>query len=60
MAYCSDCGTRLAAGICPNCSEELYIYREQAEDLPEDLSPEFMEKVWEQEKKEEQRNDSIQ
>lgn len=53
--YCEDCGTKLSGGICPNCSEELYIYREQYDDLPDQLSDEFAEKVEEQEKREKSR-----
>lgn len=57
MAYntCEDCGTKLSNGICPNCSEELYIYNEQYEYLPETISDEFMDKVIEQEIKESHR-----
>ena len=47
--YCDDCGTKLSEGICPNCSEELYIYETQTDDLPEILSDEFYKKVIEQE-----------
>ena len=46
--YCKDCGTKTSSGICPNCQEELYIYTNQSEDLPEELSPEFSLKVQEQ------------
>jgi len=49
MSYCSDCGTKLSNGICPNCSEELYIFETQYEDLPE-LSNDFAEKVEQQKK----------
>jgi hypothetical protein len=54
MAYstCEDCGTKLSGGICPNCSEELFIYTTQYEDLPETLSEEFTDKVKEQQEKE--------
>ena len=52
MAYCEDCGTKLSGGICPNCSEELFIFTEQNEYLPDNISDEFMEKVKEQEKNE--------
>lgn len=57
MAYktCEDCGTKLDNGICPNCSEELYIYREQYEYLPNYISDEFMDKVKEQAGKEKHR-----
>lgn len=55
MAYCEDCGTKLSGGICPNCSEELYIYENQYEYLPEQLSDEFTDKVKEQRIKEENR-----
>lgn len=56
MAYCEDCGTKLSGGICPNCSEELYIYTEQYEYMPENISDEFMDKVWEQKENEKLRN----
>ena len=57
MAYqtCEDCGTKLDGGICPNCSEELYIYNEQHEFLPPYLSEEFLNKVKEQKEKEKHR-----
>ena len=48
MSYCKDCGIKMSSGICPNCQEELYIYTEQSESLPEQLSPEFSAKVKEQ------------
>ena len=53
--YCEDCGTKLSGGICPNCSEELFIFETQYEDLPPTLSDEFVEKVEEQRKAEERR-----
>ena len=56
MAYCEDCGTRLSGGICPNCSDELLIYTEQSEYLPDNLSDEFLQKVNEQSIKESYRN----
>jgi hypothetical protein len=56
MPYCEDCGTKLSGGICPNCSEELYIFTEQSEYITEPLSDEFMDKVWEQKEKEKRRN----
>lgn len=46
---CQDCGTKLSSGICPNCSEELFIFKTQYEDLPE-LSDDFVEKVGQQKK----------
>jgi len=57
MAYktCEDCGTKLSNGICPNCSEELYIYTEQAEFLPDHISDDFMNCVKEQQVKESNR-----
>ena len=54
--YCVDCGTKLSDGICPNCSEELFIFREQYEHLPKTLSDEFSGKVKEQAEKEKRRN----
>lgn len=56
MNYCEDCGTKLSNGICPNCSEELFIYETQYEYLPEKLSEEFMDLVQEQKIKESIRN----
>ena len=57
MAYqtCEDCGTKLSGGVCPNCSEELFIYETQYEDLPETLSIEFTDKIKEQREKENKR-----
>lgn len=55
MAYCEDCGTRLSDGICPNCSEELFIFDTQYEFMDQPISDEFMEKVSEQQNKESQR-----
>jgi hypothetical protein len=57
MAYktCEDCGTKLQSGICPNCSEELFIYNEQAEFLPDRISDEFIDKVSEQRERENHR-----
>lgn len=46
--YCDDCGTRLSDGVCPNCYEELFIVLTQGDDLPEDLSDEFVRKCSEQ------------
>ena len=54
MTRCVDCGTILRDGICPNCSEELYIYVTQRDYLPEKLSEEFINKVKEQDCKERQ------
>ena len=48
--YCEDCGTPLSSGVCSNCQEELYIVREQNEDICEPLSQQFIEKVEEQER----------
>jgi hypothetical protein len=45
MSRCNDCGTKLSNGTCPNCQEELYIFENQYEDLPEQLSNEFTDKV---------------
>ncbi len=53
--YCADCGTKLSGGICPNCSEELFIFTEQSEFLPERISDEFVEQVKTQQKKEKRR-----
>ena len=50
-----DCGTKLDGGICPNCSEELYIYINDYEYLPNYLSEEFTDKVKEQKEKEKHR-----
>ena len=57
MSYqtCIDCGTKLLNGICPNCSEELYIYKEQFEFLPPYLSDDFLDKVKEQKEHEKHR-----
>jgi hypothetical protein len=45
--HCEDCGTKLDAGICPNCQEELYIFEQQGlDDCP--ASADFMRKVAEQ------------
>lgn len=51
MSYCKNCGSNMSSGICSNCSEELYILTFQTDDLPEQLSPEFMQKAEEQRKK---------
>jgi hypothetical protein len=59
MAYCEDCGTKLSGGICSNCSEELYIYNEQYEFLPDQISDKFMDKVREQNEKEKKRKKSL-
>jgi len=48
MSYCDDCGTKLSGSTCPNCDEELYIFTEQYEFLPDNLSKEFTDKVGEQ------------
>jgi len=48
MKHCDNCGTKLSGGTCPNCAEELYIYENQIDDLPENLSEEFMNKVRQQ------------
>jgi hypothetical protein len=52
MAYCENCGTKLSGGICSNCSEELFIFTEQNEYLPDNISEEFMNKVKEQKENE--------
>ena len=59
MTHCDDCGTKLSGGICPNCSEELYIFIEQNEYLPENLSDEFVDKVKEQKEKLSSKNDVL-
>jgi len=56
MAWCEDCGTKLSGGICPNCSEELFIYTEQYEYLPDDLSDKFLSDVARQSILESRRN----
>jgi hypothetical protein len=48
MANCSDCGTKLSSGLCPNCQEEAVIFTEQYEFLPETLSKDFTDKVRDQ------------
>ncbi len=48
MAHCTDCGTKLSDGCCPNCSEELFIYETQGDYLP-NVSDDFMAKVVSQE-----------
>jgi len=48
MKTCGNCGTTLNGGICQWCQEELYIFTEQYEFLPENLSDEFSEKVKDQ------------
>jgi len=48
MSYCVNCGTRLSGGICQWCQEELYIFTEQNEFLPDHVSDEFFDKVNEQ------------
>ena len=45
MKTCGNCGTTLSGGICQWCQEELYIFTEQYEYLPDTLSDEFAEKV---------------
>ena len=45
MKTCGNCGTTLSGGICQWCQEELYIFTEQYEYLPETLSDEFAEKA---------------
>lgn len=45
---CENCGCILNNGICSNCQEELYIYENQYEFLPNDISKDFLEKVKEQ------------
>jgi hypothetical protein len=48
---CPNCGCKMSSGICSNCNEELYILTFQTDDLPEEISPEFMQKAEEQRKK---------
>ena len=48
MATCVNCGTTLSGGICQWCQEELYIFTEQNEFLPDRLSEEFSNKVKQQ------------
>lgn len=48
--HCNDCGTKMYAGVCPNCQEELYIAETQYEDIVQPLSDEFLHKVKEQKK----------
>lgn len=55
MKTCTDCGTNLSSGMCPNCSEELFIFTEQYEYLPDHISDEFMDKVKDQKEKEKRR-----
>lgn len=46
MPYCEDCGTKILAGVCPNCQEELYIWQEQMDgDDRCKASKEFSDKV---------------
>jgi len=48
MKTCINCGTVLSGGICQWCQEELYIFTEQYEYLPESLSDDFSKKVKQQ------------
>ena len=48
--YCLDCGSKMDAGICSNCKEELYVLTFQSDDLPEQVSDEFARKAEEQRK----------
>jgi len=48
MSYCENCGTKLSGGICSNCQEELYIFTEQNEFLPDNISDDFNNAVKEQ------------
>ena len=48
MSNCVNCGTTLEGGICQWCQEELYIFTEQYEFLPDTLSEEFTDKVEQQ------------
>ena len=48
MLSCEDCGTRLSGGICPNCKEELYVFENQWQEDPFELSDDFLKKVEEQ------------
>jgi len=45
---CDDCGCYLLGGVCENCDEELFIFENQYEYLPEELSDDFSNKVKEQ------------
>ena len=48
MTKCLNCGCYLNSGICSNCQEELYIFENQFDDLPESISDDFVEKIKEQ------------
>lgn len=48
---CTDCGTLLSGNICPNCHEELFIFENQYEYLPNKLSDDFSNKIKEQREK---------
>jgi hypothetical protein len=48
MSSCANCWTTLSGGICQWCQEELYIFTEQNEYLPDYLSEEFSSKVEQQ------------
>lgn len=46
--YCEDCGCKTSNGVCSNCQEELYIFKNQNEFMIKPISEEFMNKVIEQ------------
>jgi hypothetical protein len=53
--YCEDCGCILEGGVCSNCQEELFIIRNQLEDIDFPLSKDFIDKANRQEKELEDR-----
>jgi uncharacterized Zn finger protein (UPF0148 family) len=59
MPYCEDCGNKLSDGTCPNCQEELYIFENQYEDLPEKISDEFSDKINSQKKDKDNKKNEI-
>jgi hypothetical protein len=48
MKTCLDCGCRLISGVCSNCQEELFIIENQADDIVQPLSDEFVKKAKDQ------------
>lgn len=56
--YCEDCGTRMWSSGCPNCQEEKCIYDNQWHEDPFPLSDEFQQKVKEQTKLLNDRNET--
>lgn len=48
MNTCEDCGCKVINGHCANCHEETFIYEQYKEQGLPDPSPEFMDKVAEQ------------